>query len=57
VRVVHDQRYHADGDQRPQADFARACAGVLQQRRLSNARLTADHACPTPILDTIGKSR
>ena len=36
-------------------DFARACASVLEQRRLSNACLAADHECPTPIVDTIDK--
>jgi hypothetical protein len=46
---------HADGDQRLRADFARAGAGVLQQRRLSNACLAADHERPTPIVDTIDK--
>jgi hypothetical protein len=51
----HRLGLHADGGQHLRADFTRACARVLEQRRLSNACLAADHQCPTPIVDTIDK--
>ena len=45
----------ADGKQRLRAHFARARAGVVEQRRLSDAGLAGDHDRPTPVVRAIDK--
>jgi hypothetical protein len=42
-------------DQRPGAQRVRPLARSIEQRRLSDACLAADHECPTPVVNTIDK--